>query len=75
MDYAKVGNLGVRLTEAADSAADDEEIRAIAKAIITATQTRSRCDASAKKGTGTGVCDAALDDLGQCLYARNHIDV
>lgn len=31
------------------------------------------CDARAIKGTGEGVCDAALDAHGVCPYSSNHI--
>lgn len=34
-----------------------------------------RCEAQARKGTGTGTCDAVLDERGNCLRARNHIEV
>jgi hypothetical protein len=34
-----------------------------------------RCEAQARKGTGTGTCDAVLDEHGNCLHARNHIEV
>lgn len=36
--------------------------------------TRRRCDANARKGTGTGMCDAPLDEHGNCPNAGNHID-
>jgi hypothetical protein len=31
-----------------------------------------RCEALARKGTGTGVCDRPLDDHGQCDRASDH---
>lgn len=31
------------------------------------------CTSRARKGTGEGVCDAALDAHGECPYARDHI--
>lgn len=32
------------------------------------------CDANARKGTGTGICGRALDSLGQCDRASDHLD-
>lgn len=32
------------------------------------------CEEMAKKGTGFGVCDAALDAHGQCPHWRNHVE-
>jgi hypothetical protein len=31
------------------------------------------CGANARRGTGTGICDRPLDELGQCDRASNHI--
>lgn len=33
-----------------------------------------RCEAYARKGTGTGICDRPVDGLGQCDRASDHID-
>ena len=33
-----------------------------------------RCEAEAKKGTGTGVCDTPLDNRDQCSRERWHIE-
>lgn len=33
-----------------------------------------RCEAYARRGTGTGLCDQPLDDLGQCSRASDHIE-
>lgn len=33
----------------------------------------NRCDAEAKKGTGTGVCNAPLDEHGNCPRAGSHV--
>lgn len=32
-----------------------------------------RCDANAKRGTGTGMCDHPLNEHGGCPNASNHI--
>lgn len=32
------------------------------------------CDALAKKGTGLGICNAPLDEHGNCPRAGQHID-
>lgn len=32
-----------------------------------------RCEAEAKRGTGTGACDRPLDEHGQCDRAAQHI--
>jgi hypothetical protein len=34
----------------------------------------ARCDANAKRGTGTGICDRPLDEHGQCDRADKHLD-
>lgn len=31
------------------------------------------CDANAKRGTGTGVCNRPLDEHGQCDRAGDHL--
>lgn len=31
------------------------------------------CEANARKGTGTGICDRPLDELGQCDRASDHL--
>lgn len=33
-----------------------------------------RCDADALHGTGTGICDAALDEHGVCPNASRHVE-
>jgi len=33
----------------------------------------SRCDANARRGTGTGTCDRPLDSHGQCDRASDHL--
>ena len=37
-------------------------------------RTQERCDANARKGTGTGVCDRLLDDRGVCDRAADHVE-
>lgn len=32
------------------------------------------CDANAKRGTGTGICDRPLDEHGNCPNASNHLE-
>lgn len=32
-----------------------------------------RCEAHARRGTGTGVCDTALDEHGICPRADEHL--
>lgn len=31
------------------------------------------CDANARRGTGTGICDRPLDEIGQCDRASDHL--
>lgn len=31
------------------------------------------CDANARRGTGTGMCDRPLDEHGQCDRAGDHL--
>ena len=33
-----------------------------------------RCDADALHGTGTGICDAVLDEHGTCPDASRHVE-
>lgn len=33
-----------------------------------------RCEAQARKGTGTGICDRPLDTNGYCDRANDHLD-
>lgn len=33
-----------------------------------------RCEHNARRGTGTGTCNAVLDQYGRCAYASGHID-
>lgn len=33
----------------------------------------ARCDAEARRGTGTGACDSPLDARGQCERAGRHL--
>lgn len=37
------------------------------------TEVRARCDTLARRGTGHGMCDRILDDLGQCDRAADHL--
>lgn len=39
------------------------------------TRVVKRCEAHARRGTGYGACDAALDGHGNCLSAGNHVDL
>jgi hypothetical protein len=38
-----------------------------------ATRKISRCEANARRGTGTGMCDALLNEHGECPRASEHI--
>lgn len=33
----------------------------------------ARCEADSKRGTGTGLCDAPLDEHGNCPRADRHL--
>lgn len=33
-----------------------------------------RCEANARKGTGSGVCDTPLDKHGNCPNVGNHVE-
>ena len=42
--------------------------------VETAIRDADRCDRLAHKGTGVGLCNAPLDEHGECPRAHNHIE-